>query len=82
MKPIDIVPKPRPHYRIRSRMYELGVDASYMAKRLGMSDASYSFRMNARRPWRLNEMYDVMDILGIPSSEMNEYFPDMRDSKQ
>ena len=65
----------RLYSRLRSRMNEYGMDHAYFAKKINISTATLSKRMNARQPWLITEIYRSMDVLQIPYDRMHEYFP-------
>lgn len=77
MEALRVYPKPKRYPLLRGKMEEKGVTGIYMARKLKMKSASgFSHRMTGRQPWRLDEAYDVMRILGIPPERIHEYFPD------
>lgn len=78
MEALIVYPKLQPHALLRARMYQLGADGKFMAKKLGIAAPTFSQRMTGRTPWSVDEMYDVMHILKIPVEQMHEFFPDMR----
>jgi hypothetical protein len=41
---------------------------------LGISPQSFSNRKKGKAPWTLQEVYLLMDILEIPTSEIADYF--------
>jgi hypothetical protein len=45
-----------------------------LASLLGMSPASFSQRKAGTVPWTLPEVFQIMDILEIPKSEIALYF--------
>ena len=57
-------------------MAERSMDITYLAKKLGLSSpASISQRMSGQTPWRVNEMYAVLDLCKIPHDQLHIYFP-------
>jgi len=42
---------------------------------LGICPATISARMNDRSPWRLDEMYRILDLLGHPARDLPLLFP-------
>ena len=63
------------HTKIRSRMVEMGVDRSWMCKKLDMSPSTFSAKMNAKSDLSLREAYTILDILHIPRNQIYVYFP-------
>lgn len=61
--------------KLRGKLRELDIDQSYMADQLDLCQAAVSHRMTSRTPWRLNEMYIVMDLIGEPYDRLHIYFP-------
>lgn len=39
------------------------------------SSCPVQYRFNGKIPWQLDEMYAVLDFLGIPKSQIYTYFP-------
>lgn len=60
---------------LRRSMAWHGYTAKDMARELGMSAASISYRLNNRAAWTLPEMYFVLDRLGEPHDQLHLYFP-------
>lgn len=42
---------------------------------LGICPMAVSHRFTGRTPWRLNEMYAVIDLIREPYDKLHEYFP-------
>lgn len=61
--------------KLRVKMYELGVDQSYLSSKIGLGITSISLRMTCKREWSLSEMYAVMDLIQEPYEKLHEYFP-------
>lgn len=76
MEALRVYPPPQRYPLLRGKMAEKGVNGIYMARKLGMADSGFSHRMTGRQPWRLDEAYATMKILGIPPERIHEYFPD------
>lgn len=66
---------PRPYAALRAKMVERGIDQIYLAKITGLSQCRMSQRFTAKSPWKLDEMYKVMDFLNLPYEDMSFYFP-------
>lgn len=61
--------------KLRRALKESDIDESYLARRLLLSESTVSFRMTAKYPWKIDECYQIMDMLKLPHSELSEYFP-------
>lgn len=61
------------------RLRQLGVQHHDLAYALNLSDAAMSGRFTGRTPWRLDEMYKVLDVCRAQPNELHVYFP--RDGK-
>lgn len=82
MEAMRIYPPLKRYPLLRGKMAEKGVDGAYMARKLGMGNSSaFSHRLTGRQPWKIDEMYTVMDILGIKYEQMHEYFPNYREGR-
>ena len=46
-----------------------------LAEELDKSINAISCRMRGKAPWALDEAYKVLDILGLPRSDIFNYFP-------
>lgn len=65
----------RPFHKLRMRLLEFDYTQEDVARKTRLGRASVSARLNARKPWTLDEMYDILDMIGEPPSRMHEYFP-------
>lgn len=63
------------HGKLRGKMREKGIKGTYLARKIGTTPQSLSHRMTGKIPWRLDEMYNILSILGEPDSKLSEYFP-------
>lgn len=61
--------------RLRGRMMEMDINQKYLAQRLGFTPSALSDRFWAKKPFKLNEVYTICEILHIPMGEIAEYFP-------
>lgn len=61
--------------RLRGRMYENQVDQLTLSKIIGKSRSYISGRMLAKAPFDLEDVYKICTFLGIPDSQISEYFP-------
>jgi hypothetical protein len=65
-----------PLYRkLRGAITERGVHIYDLAGHLGVEPMTVSQRMVGRTPWKLDEVYKVMDYLEIPKDQIYDYFP-------
>lgn len=65
----------QPFSKLRGKLSENDIDQKYLAKKLGLSENTVSYRMTGRFPWTLEEMYSVMDLIREPHELLHEYFP-------
>lgn len=65
----------RPFHKLRVRLTEFDYTQEDVARKTQLGVASVSARMNAHKPWNLDEMYAILDMIGEPPSRMHEYFP-------
>ena len=61
--------------KLRGKMREKGINGNYLARKLDMTPQSVSHRMTGKTPWRMDEMYNILSMLGEPDSKLSEYFP-------
>ena len=61
--------------KLRGKMREKGIKGYYLARKMGMTPQSVSHRMTGKTPWRMDEMYNILSMLGEPDSKLPEYFP-------
>lgn len=63
------------YYKLKGELMAAGLYSKDAAKALLISDAAFSQKLNARSAWTLDEMYQVMDLIGCDHSRMAELFP-------
>lgn len=61
--------------KLRGKMREKGIKGYYLARKMGTTPQSISHRMTGKATWRMDEMYNILSILGEPDSKLSEYFP-------
>lgn len=62
--------------KLRGLLHERDITTEHLAKKLGLRNAaSISHRMSGRTPWRMDEMYTILDLCGIPHDQLHIYFP-------
>ena len=61
--------------KLRGKMREKGINGNYLARKLDTTPQSVSHRMTGKTPWRMDEMYYILSMLGEPDSKLPEYFP-------
>ena len=66
---------PYKNLRIALKFAEPEIKQSDLAKHLGASLAHVNHLMNGHRPWRLDEAYATLDLIGADQSEFTKYFP-------
>lgn len=67
---------PRPYAMLRGIMAQNDADLSTLGKVIGITEKSaVSHRMTNRTPWKLDEMYSILDFFKISHDKLNIYFP-------
>ena len=61
--------------KLRGKMREKGINGNYLARKLDTTPQSVSHRMTGKSPWRMDDMYNILSMLGEPDSKLSEYFP-------
>ena len=61
--------------KLRGKMREKGIKGYYLARKLDTTPQNISRRMTGKAPWRMDEMYNILSMLGEPDSKLSEYFP-------
>ena len=61
--------------KLRGKMREKGINGDYLARKLDTTPQSVSHRMTGKSPWRMDEMYNILSMLGEPDNKLSEYFP-------
>lgn len=60
---------------LRNALRDAGITHLEVAKALGISETSMSFRFSGRYPFTLAEAYVILDLLGRPYSDLPRLFP-------
>ena len=60
---------------LAGRLRQLKMQQRELARALAMSETSLSHRMTGQVPWRVDEMYDVLRIIGAAPAELPLSFP-------
>ena len=63
------------YVKLRGKMREKGINGNYLARKLDTTPQNISRRMTGKAPWRVDEMYNILSMLGEPDSKLPEYFP-------
>lgn len=66
---------PRPHAMLRGAMVAADIDEQYLARKLLRGKTYVSERMMGRKPWQMDEVYTIMDLLRLPHDKLAVYFP-------
>lgn len=61
--------------KLRGALRENDINQAYLAEKLGLCSMSVSNRFTGKTPWRLDEMYFAMDLIGAPHEQLHLYFP-------
>lgn len=65
----------RKYASLRAKMQKLNMDQEYLGRQMNMNAMSISNRFTGKTPWKMDEMYAVLDIIGEPDEKLSEYFP-------
>lgn len=60
--------------KLKSKRVEKGINQTLIAKSLGITVKTYSFKENARSEFTRSEIYEISNILGLNIHELNEIF--------
>ena len=60
---------------LAGRLRQLKMQQRDLARALAMSETSLSHRMTGQVAWHVDEMYDVLRIIGAAPAELPLYFP-------
>ena len=63
------------YVKLRGKMREKGIKGYYLARKLDTTPQNISRRMTGKAPWRVDEMYNILSMLGEPDGKLSEYFP-------
>lgn len=61
--------------KLKTELFANDIDQKYLCKKLGKSQTYISDRMMGRRPWSMDDVYTLCDLLQIPCEQIPEYFP-------
>lgn len=67
----------RPYRKLRALMMDHGDTAKDAAAAVMLAESAFSHRLNNHQPWKIDEMYGLMDRYGVPYSNMHIIFPKM-----
>lgn len=62
-------------HMLRVLMAENDYNQTQLARKLGMHHMSLSDRMCGKTPFKLDEMYQIMDLFGVEHDKLHEVFP-------
>lgn len=68
--------------KLRGRIVEKFGDQKTFAEALGMTEAMLSRLLNSGKDWKGTFLLKAIDLLEIPSSQVNDYFFDPMVSKE
>lgn len=60
--------------RLLGKMRERGLTQVMLAKQLGISETSLNLSLNNKRDFKQDEMVKACEILGVPLSDVADYF--------
>ena len=65
----------KPYKKLKIEMAANDIDQRYLQKRLDRSQYYISDRMMGRRPWNMDDVYAICDLLHISYGLIPMYFP-------
>jgi hypothetical protein len=60
---------------LRRALYQHEITGQGLSLELDCEEHSVSKAMMAKRPWKISEMYKILDLINEPHSRMHEFFP-------
>lgn len=63
------------YIRLKAAMIEHDVDERYLNRKLNRGPSYISAKLNDKTSWKLDDIYQICDILHIPYDEIHLYFP-------
>lgn len=60
---------------LSGRLRQLGLRQGDVARELDLSDVAISHRLLGKTPWKIGEMYKVLEICRAQPDELHVYFP-------
>ena len=60
---------------LRRALAGYGIHHSDLAIELGKCSTEISHRMTAKKPWTLEDMYKILELINVDPSQMHRYFP-------
>ncbi|WP_368233795.1 DUF739 family protein [Anaerotruncus rubiinfantis] len=60
--------------KLRGRTVEMGLSQKDVAERIGISETTYSLKLNGRYPFKQSEIQNIVNLLCIPADEIGTYF--------
>ena len=61
---------------LRRALLEAGFTCQEASKRILLGTASFSQKLNYQQPWTLDEVYGILDLLGVGPAAIPALFPD------
>lgn len=60
--------------KLRGKIVEKYGSQSVFSLAMGLSERTLSLKMNSKVPWKQKEICKAADLLGIPDSDIGDYF--------
>ena len=67
--------KMKKYKKLRTKIFDLDYSQAELCRRIGKSQTYLSMRFQGKKPFELDVMYEICDILKIPYEELHIYFP-------
>lgn len=74
-EPLPMRPMPK-FPGLKSKMGELNIRQIDIARAILIDATGVSLRMSGKYPWRLCEVYRIMELIGEPLEKVPLYFPE------
>lgn len=60
--------------KIKSRIIEKGLTQEYVADKMKLSQSAFNLKLNNSRCFRLEEMFELAELLGVECEDLKKYF--------
>jgi DNA-binding helix-turn-helix protein len=60
--------------KLKAKCVEKGYTDEQLAKKINIGRTTMSYKINQHKPFKQNEMKEIMEILGLDPVEMTEIF--------
>ena len=78
---IDPTLSHKPFHKLRGRMLDKGYEQEDIADELHRGITYVNVRFNGKKPWPMDEAYDICNLLEIPHDQIHLFFPPLPKAK-